>query len=86
MMEVAADWGLTHVFGMVGHSNLAVADAIRVQAEQGRMRFIGVRHEGAAARLVGAFPLPLPPIASEGGHPVVRTVETERHEIAVQLL
>ncbi|MBK9125251.1 MAG: Rieske 2Fe-2S domain-containing protein [Chloroflexi bacterium] len=49
MLEVAADWGLTHVFGMVGHSNLAVADAIRVQEEQGRMRFIGVRHEGAAA-------------------------------------
>ncbi len=49
MMEVAADWGLTHVFGMVSHSNLAIADAIREQESKGRMRFIGVRHEGAAA-------------------------------------
>ncbi len=49
MMEVAVDWGLTAVFGLVGHSNLGVADAIRVQEEAGKMRFIGVRHEGAAA-------------------------------------
>jgi pyruvate oxidase len=49
MMEVAVDWGLTHVFGMVGHSNLAVADAIREQEEKGKMTFIGFRHEGAAA-------------------------------------
>ena len=49
MMEVAVDWGLTHIFGMVGHSNLGVADAIRVQEEAGKMRFIAVRHEGAAA-------------------------------------
>jgi len=49
MMEVAADWGLDVVFGMVGHSNLAVADAIRKQAEAGKMAFYGVRHEGAAS-------------------------------------
>ncbi|MEO1667568.1 MAG: thiamine pyrophosphate-binding protein [Chloroflexota bacterium] len=49
MMEVAADWGLNVIFGMVGHSNLAVADAIRVEEEKGTMRFFGVRHEGAAA-------------------------------------
>lgn len=49
MMEVAADWGLKHVFGIVGHSNLGLADAIRVQEEAGKMRFIAVRHEGAAA-------------------------------------
>ena len=49
MMEVAADWGLTHIFGMVGHSNLGIADAIREQEEKGKMTFIGVRHEGAAA-------------------------------------
>jgi thiamine pyrophosphate-dependent acetolactate synthase large subunit-like protein/nitrite reductase/ring-hydroxylating ferredoxin subunit len=49
MMEVAADWGLRHIFGMVGHSNLGVADAIREQEEKGKMTFIGVRHEGAAA-------------------------------------
>lgn len=49
MMEVAADWGLEVIFGMVGHSNLGVADAIREQVEKGKMRFYGVRHEGAAS-------------------------------------
>ncbi len=55
MMEVAVDWGLTHIFGMVGHSNLGVADAIRVQEEAGKLRFIGVRHEGAAAFAASGF-------------------------------
>lgn len=49
MMEVAADWGLEVIFGMVGHSNLGVADAIREQTEKGNMRYYGVRHEGAAS-------------------------------------
>jgi pyruvate oxidase len=49
MMEVAADWGLNVIFGMVGHSNLGVADGIRKMEEQGKMTFYGVRHEGAAA-------------------------------------
>ncbi|MDQ7027455.1 MAG: thiamine pyrophosphate-binding protein [Anaerolineae bacterium] len=49
MMEVAVDWGLKAIFGMVGHSNLGVADAIRTEEEKGTIRFIGVRHEGAAA-------------------------------------
>lgn len=55
MMNVAAEWGLTHIFGMVGHSNLGVADAIREQEENGRMTFIGVRHEGAAAFAASGF-------------------------------
>ena len=49
MMEVAVDWGLTHVFGMVGHSNLGLARAMQYQADLGKLTFIGVRHEGAAA-------------------------------------
>ena len=49
MMEVASDWGISACFGMVGHSNLALADAIRAEEEKGSMRFIGVRHEGAAS-------------------------------------
>jgi pyruvate oxidase len=49
MMAVAADWGLEVIFGMVGHSNLGLADAIREQAEEGHMRYYGVRHEGAAS-------------------------------------
>ncbi len=55
MMEVAVDWGLTHIFGMVGHSNLGLAEAIRVQEENGKMTFIGVRHEGAAAFAASAY-------------------------------
>lgn len=49
MMEVASEWGIKACFGMVGHSNLAVADALRTEEEKGNMRFIGVRHEGAAS-------------------------------------
>ena len=49
MAETMVNWGVTHVFGMVGHSNLGLADAVRVQEEAGKLRFIGVRHEGAAA-------------------------------------
>lgn len=49
MMEVATDWGIDACFGMVGHSNLGVADALRAEEEKGKLRFIGVRHEGAAS-------------------------------------
>jgi thiamine pyrophosphate-dependent acetolactate synthase large subunit-like protein/nitrite reductase/ring-hydroxylating ferredoxin subunit/CDGSH-type Zn-finger protein len=43
------NWGVTHVFGMVGHSNLGLAEALRVQEEEGRLTYIGIRHEGAAS-------------------------------------
>jgi thiamine pyrophosphate-dependent acetolactate synthase large subunit-like protein len=43
------------VFGMVGHSNLGLAEAIRVQEELGRLRFFGIRHEGAAAFACSGF-------------------------------
>jgi thiamine pyrophosphate-dependent acetolactate synthase large subunit-like protein/nitrite reductase/ring-hydroxylating ferredoxin subunit len=43
------DWGLEAVFGMVGHSNLGLADALRRAAEGGRLTYVGIRHEGAAA-------------------------------------
>ena len=49
MAETMVRWGVTHVFGMVGHSNLGLAEAIRLQEEAGRLSFIGIRHEGAAA-------------------------------------
>ena len=49
MAETMVNWGVTHVFGMVGHSNLGLADALRLEEESGRLTYIGIRHEGAAA-------------------------------------
>ncbi len=49
MAETMVNWGVTTVFGMVGHSNLGLADALRRQAEAGKLRYFGIRHEGAAA-------------------------------------
>jgi len=49
MVETMTNWGVDTVFGIVGHSNLGVADALRLQEEAGKLRFFGVRHEGAAA-------------------------------------
>ncbi len=49
MAETMVNWGVKSVFGMVGHSNLGLADALRRQAVAGQLDFFGVRHEGAAA-------------------------------------
>ena len=49
MVETMINWGVTHVFGMVGHSNLGLAEAIRKQGEKGNLSYIGIRHEGAAS-------------------------------------
>ncbi len=49
MAETMVNWGVKRVFGMVGHSNLGLADAIRVRAADGEIGYVGVRHEGAAA-------------------------------------
>ena len=49
MAETLVNWGVTHVFGMVGHSNLGLADALRLQEQNGSLQYIGIRHEGAAA-------------------------------------
>ncbi len=47
--ETLVEWGVDSVFGMVGHSNLGMAEALRIQEGRGKLRFFGVRHEGAAA-------------------------------------
>src|SRR5437763_5443486 len=49
VVATLCDWGLEAVFGMVGHSNLGLADALRRAAEAGRLTYVGIRHEGAAA-------------------------------------
>ncbi|MGC9329123.1 MAG: thiamine pyrophosphate-binding protein, partial [Candidatus Hinthialibacter sp.] len=49
MAETLVQCGIRHVFGMVGHSNLGMAEALRKQDEKGGLQFIDIRHEGAAA-------------------------------------
>jgi len=49
MAETMVNWGVTSVFGMVGHSNLGLADAIRRRTAAGDMNYYGIRHEGAAS-------------------------------------
>ena len=49
MAETMTNWGISSVFGMVGHSNLGLADALRLQEQKGRLQYYGIRHEGAAA-------------------------------------
>ncbi len=55
VVETLVAWGLTHVFGMVGHSNLGLADAMRKASERGELTYIGIRHEGAASFAASAF-------------------------------
>ena len=49
MAETMVNWGVKSVFGMVGHSNLGLADALRVQQVRGNINYYGIRHEGSAA-------------------------------------
>ncbi|GJL54953.1 MAG: pyruvate oxidase [Nitrospirales bacterium] len=49
MAATMISWGVKRVFGMVGHSNLGLADALRIQETKGNLTYIGIRHEGAAA-------------------------------------
>lgn len=55
MVETMVNWKVTKVFGMVGHSNLGFADAMRRQEEKGNLNFYGIRHEGAAAFAAAAY-------------------------------
>ncbi len=55
MAETMVNWGVNRVFGMVGHSNLGLADAFRRLEEKGKLKFIGIRHEGAAAFAASAY-------------------------------
>lgn len=55
MVDVLCHWGLDACFGIVGHSNLGMADALRTASLDGRLTFVGVRHEGAAAFAASAY-------------------------------
>src|SRR5262249_5069374 len=55
LVETLVAYGVTHVFGMVGHSNLGFADALRRAEDRGELTYIGIRHEGAAASAASAY-------------------------------
>ncbi|WP_419946135.1 thiamine pyrophosphate-binding protein [Candidatus Poriferisodalis sp.] len=55
LVETMCAWGVSWVFGMVGHSNLGFADALRAAEARGDLQFIGIRHEGAAAFAATAY-------------------------------
>lgn len=55
MAETMTNWGVDTVFGMVGHSNLGFADGLRRQEEAGKLKYIGIRHEGAGAFAASAY-------------------------------
>ncbi len=55
MAETLVNWDVTAVFGMVGHSNLGLADALRRQEEAGKLRYFGIRHEGGASFACSAY-------------------------------
>lgn len=55
MADTMVAWGVRWVWGMVGHSNLGLADAFRRQEEAGSLTYIGIRHEGAASFAASAY-------------------------------
>ncbi|MEM8609786.1 MAG: thiamine pyrophosphate-dependent enzyme [Myxococcota bacterium] len=55
MVETLVNWGVKWVWGMVGHSNLGFAEAVRRQTEAGTMGYFGIRHEGAGAFAASAY-------------------------------
>ncbi len=55
MAETFTNFGIRWVFGMVGHSNLGLADALRRQSLKGKLRYVAIRHEGAASFACSAY-------------------------------
>ena len=55
MVQTMSNWGVRQVWGMVGHSNLGLADALRREVSKGRLSYYGIRHEGAAAFAASAY-------------------------------
>ncbi|HZM67234.1 MAG TPA: thiamine pyrophosphate-binding protein, partial [Nakamurella sp.] len=55
LVQTLVAFGVRHVFGMVGHSNLGFADALRRAEQRGEISYVGIRHEGAAAFAASAY-------------------------------
>ncbi len=54
-VETLVAWDVRWVFGMVGHSNLGLADAFRRQGAEGALTYIGIRHEGGGSFAASAY-------------------------------
>lgn len=55
LAETMVNWGIRWVFGMLGHSNLGLGEAVRKEEARERLRFISIRHEGAASFACSAY-------------------------------
>jgi hypothetical protein len=53
MVETLIAWGATHCFGVVGDGINSIIEALR--RRQDRIKYIGVRHEEAAAFMASGF-------------------------------
>lgn len=53
LVETLIAWGATHAFGIVGDGINSIIEALRKRAD--RIRYIGVRHEEAAAFMASGF-------------------------------
>lgn len=53
LVDTLIAWGATHVFGIVGDGINSIIEALRKRAD--RIRYIGVRHEEAAAFMASGF-------------------------------
>ena len=55
VVETLVAHGVDTVFGMVGHSNLGLAEAMRKAEVRGELTYVGIRHEGAASFAASAY-------------------------------
>ena len=55
VVETLTNWGMRAVWGIVGHSNLGLAAALRAADHRDDLAYYGVRHEGAAAFAASAY-------------------------------
>jgi pyruvate dehydrogenase (quinone) len=53
VVETLIEWGATHVFGIVGDGVNSIIEALRKRRD--RIRYVGVRHEEAAAFMASGF-------------------------------
>jgi pyruvate oxidase len=55
VVETLVAWGVRAAFGMVGHSNLGLTEALRRAEKRGELTYLGIRHEGAASFTASAY-------------------------------